>query len=350
MTGLAALRVRAADRRWLEAFDLVRWALGLLLLVAGILKAYQLATEPVANRDIFSYRWSMTAQVYFELIFSVWLLRGLDKRLTWLAAVGCFLLFSGVTLYKALSGSASCGCFGKIEVSPWCTLVLDVPAVAALLIFGPDLKQREAVKHYRPRLTAATGLSLPLCVPAGVAMGSCHPATPTAGGETISKGRFVILEPTKWSGKPLPLLRHSDIGEKLSKGSRLVLLRRGRCPDCAEAKTRYRSASTDLMVDGGIGVAFVEVPPWTQVHGKAGNRSDGTVVEGRLSAEDRDREWFVTTPAVALLEDGVVRAAWEGKAAWYGSHSSGYGRAWKTFSMPWGEIPPRKRFSTPSRK
>jgi len=110
----------------------VRSALGLLLPMAGILKAHQLATEPVANTDIFSYRWSLTGRVYFELIFGVWLLSGLHKRLTWVAAVGCFVFFSGVTLYKALSGAATCGCFGKVEVNPWYTLILDASAFALL--------------------------------------------------------------------------------------------------------------------------------------------------------------------------------------------------------------------------
>jgi len=152
--------------RWMP-HGLVRWALGLLLLVAGILKAHQLATEPVANTDIFSYRWSLTGQVYFELIFGVWLLSGLHKRLAWLTAVGCFVFFSGVTLYKALSGAATCGCFGKVDVNPWHTLILDVSAVAALLVFRPDLRRGTPVKHYRPRLGAASALSMALCIPAG---------------------------------------------------------------------------------------------------------------------------------------------------------------------------------------
>jgi len=312
VTGLAALGIRPGDPGRVRAFDLVRWALGLLLVAAGILKAHQLATEPVANRDIFSYRWSLTAQVYFELIFGVWLLSGLHKRLTWLTAVGCFLFFSGVTVYKALSGAATCGCFGKVDVNPWYTLILDVSAVAALLIFRPDLSQRTTVRHYRPRLAAATALSLASCVPAGLAMASYKPATLTAGGEAIGESRFVILEPAKWVGKPFPLLRYIDIGERLSEGKWVVLLHRDGCPDCAEAKTRYRWASADLMAERGIGVAFVGLPRSAKAHGRAPVGSDAAVAEGELSADDR--EWFVTTPAVACLRDGLVQAAWEGKA------------------------------------
>ena len=38
-------------------FDVVRVVLAAILLVAAALKGHQLATEPVANSDIFSYRW-----------------------------------------------------------------------------------------------------------------------------------------------------------------------------------------------------------------------------------------------------------------------------------------------------
>jgi len=38
---------------------------------------------------------------------------------------------------RALATAASCACFGKVEVSPWYTLILDVWALAALLVFPP---------------------------------------------------------------------------------------------------------------------------------------------------------------------------------------------------------------------
>ena len=60
----------------ITGFDVVRVALALILLVAAALKGHQLATEPVANKDIFSYRWSLIAMVEFELVLGLWLLSG----------------------------------------------------------------------------------------------------------------------------------------------------------------------------------------------------------------------------------------------------------------------------------
>jgi hypothetical protein len=43
-----------------------------------------------------------------------------------------------ITLYKAVTGAASCGCFGSVHVNPWITLfAIDLPALLALSIFRP---------------------------------------------------------------------------------------------------------------------------------------------------------------------------------------------------------------------
>ena len=178
MTALAPTR-NVSDRETAggatgRGFDVVRIALAAILLAAAGLKAYQLATEPVGGKDIFSFRWSLIAQVEFEILLGVWLLSGLFKRPAWLAALACFAFFCCATLYKALSGAVSCGCFGKIEVSPWYTLVLDVCAVFALLVFPPDAKPAPSGRISRRRLIATGMAAAFVAVPAGVAMGAYH--------------------------------------------------------------------------------------------------------------------------------------------------------------------------------
>ena len=114
-------------------------ALGTLLIVAAALKAHQLLTEPVANTDIWSYRPVLILLVECELALGLWLLSGLLPRLAWLTALACFSFFCVVTLYKALTGAASCGCFGSVSVPPWITLLsIDLPAVLALTLFRPQ--------------------------------------------------------------------------------------------------------------------------------------------------------------------------------------------------------------------
>ncbi len=97
--------------------DVVLKALGLLFLMAAVLKGRELLTVPVANKDLFSWRPFLIFQVEFELAMGIWLLSGVFKRLAWLAALACFCLFCCVTLYKALTGAASCGCFGRVRVN-----------------------------------------------------------------------------------------------------------------------------------------------------------------------------------------------------------------------------------------
>ncbi|MBN2022776.1 MAG: hypothetical protein JW809_08260 [Pirellulales bacterium] len=156
MGNLAGVAVRLKPA---TGYDVVRALLGLLLLAAAVLKAHQLATEPVLGAGLLDSRWVLIATVEFELFFGLWLLAGLLPRLTWAAAIGCFVLFAGVSLHKALSGAASCGCFGRVEVNPWYTCTLDVrrPRIdgfqgypeAVDLAFGPYAKYGQIIKDYR---------------------------------------------------------------------------------------------------------------------------------------------------------------------------------------------------------
>ena len=120
--------------------------LGILLLVAAVLKGWQLINEPVANNSIWTYRPFLILQVEFELALAIWLLSGLFKKAAWFAALLCFSVFSAITLYKGITGAESCGCFGSVHVNPWITLfAIDLPAVLALSVFRQALSfQRKA--------------------------------------------------------------------------------------------------------------------------------------------------------------------------------------------------------------
>ncbi|MHC4166314.1 MAG: hypothetical protein ACYSWQ_05100 [Planctomycetota bacterium] len=117
--------------------DIVLKVLGLLLIVAAVLKGHELLTVPMADKDLWSWRPFLMFQVEFELAMGIWLLSGVFKRVAWLAGLLCFGLFSCITLYKGLTGAASCG-FGSVRVNPWITLTaVDLPAVIGLSLFRP---------------------------------------------------------------------------------------------------------------------------------------------------------------------------------------------------------------------
>src|SRR4051812_10602478 len=57
-----------------------------------------------------------------ELMLAFWLVSRFYPRTSWRFATALFLLFGAVTLYQALSGGSSCGCFGALKINPWITL------------------------------------------------------------------------------------------------------------------------------------------------------------------------------------------------------------------------------------
>jgi hypothetical protein len=288
--------------------------LGFLLLAGAVLKGWQLVTEPVANQDIWSYRPFLIFVVEFELALAVWLLSGVFKKAVWLTVLLCFCTFSFITLYKGLTGAASCGCFGKVHVNPWITLfAIDLPCVIALTVFRPKVWLRgelrgvmalirEFIAPVPSKLHFGLSISLGLVVlgTTGPILAFNEPAVVTAS--------YEVLEPETWLGKVLPILEHIDIAESLKTGNWLVLLYHHDCPDCAIAIPKYEQIARDLAGNEDfLRIALISVPPYGQWLVKEGS----PCVSGKLA---ETKEWFVTTPAVAILTEAKVTSAWEAKA------------------------------------
>jgi hypothetical protein len=293
--------------------------LGLLLLTAAVLKGHELLTVPMANKDLWSWRPFLIFQVECELALAIWLLSGLFKRLAWLAALTCFSVFCCVTLYKGITGAASCGCFGTVHVNPWVTLLaIDLPGVLALGLFRPRsalspflsfLRRQESTRILirralgplppLPRFAATTAL--------GAAMLGLTTPILALNEPPVVTSTYEVLEPETWIGKPLPILNHIDIGEQLNAGAWLIVLYHYDCPACLEALPRIEQMVRDLKGNEEfLQVALIEVPPY----GRGPISEDLPCVLGRM---DVSKEWFVITPAVVLTSRCVVRAAWEGE-------------------------------------
>lgn len=120
-------------------YAVVSRALALLLLLAAVLKARGSGTEYVPGISwLSSPRWEITI-IEGEGLLGIWLLTGLTPRACRSAALVVFVLLGSVSLYLALDGQGSCGCFGQIRVNPWITLGVDATAVATLLVLRPVL-------------------------------------------------------------------------------------------------------------------------------------------------------------------------------------------------------------------
>jgi len=303
--GLSAAR----GARLKGCLALVPVTLGLVLLVAGLLKSYQLVTEPTAASGILGLRWLTVGGVELELLLGLWLLTGVCPRHARGAALLCFAGFLAVSLSRARSGEVSCGCFGKVPVSPWVTAGLDLVAVAALWAWRPADGAVKAPRSAPGTFALAGATALLLVVVGALGVARPAPASVDEDGDIIGDGP-VMLEPEKWVGKRFPLLRHIDIGPQLASGHWVVVLYRRHCPRCQEELLKYeRLARESAWLAGGLQVAFVAVPQ----AGEAGERTDAgpsPCLRGSLSSA---REWFVKVPAALHVEGGRVTAVGNGE-------------------------------------
>jgi hypothetical protein len=286
-----------------SAFAVVRALVGILLLVAAGLKGHQLVTEPTPERDLLSSRWFLILWVEVELALAVWLLSGLARRAAWATALACFAGFAGVALHKGLIGEASCGCFGRIEVNPWYTLVLDGAVVAALAFLHPPLLSPPPTARPRLRFAAAAAVGLAAGIPFILAAALFEPTTLSADGQVVGSSRVVLLEPEKWVGGRLPLLPHIDVAKQLAKGQWTVVLYHHDCPHCQERVPQLeREARKQAGRVGDAKVAMVELPPYAPA-GRSLLPPDTSCLAGRASGA---RDWFVETPTILTLLNGVV--------------------------------------------
>jgi hypothetical protein len=299
------------------AYDAIRIAVGLLLLTAAALKGWQLTTGPILAKGLLDSRPVLIAEVEFELLFGFWLLAGIAPRQTWRVALVCFSLFTCVSLYKGLTGHATCGCFGRVPVNPWITGSLDLVIVAALLRWRPSVcassgeescreTREEAIATETSRRgwrTIAVLVALLITgLPVAYAMASQRDATLSEFGDIVGDSNVVILNPGGWIGKQLPLIRFIDIDQDLARGHWMIVLYRHDCPRCQEAIDELPQIARQM---GSPRVAIIAMPP----HGSSSPRlvcADMVSAHGVL----RDPvEWFVETPLILSLEDGIVTAS-----------------------------------------
>jgi len=310
-------------------------ALGVLLLTAAVLKGWEVMNEPLANNNIFSSRWYHIMIVEFELAMGIWLVSGVLKKAAWLVTLCIFSLFSIITLYKGITGYASCGCFGKVHVNPWITLLaIDLPSVVALMVFRPrEISFKSIISLPRAIVTLVIAfLSIPqkrrslrlltnefirplpsiphfaITMFAGILILGVTTPILALNEPAVVTSKYEVLEPEEWVGKELPILEYIDIADTLKKGNWLVLLYHHDCPDCGRAIPEYEQMARDLEGNEDfMQIALIAVPPY----GKGPVSENSPCTLGKLNEV---KEWFVTTPAVALIKDGKVSNAWEEKA------------------------------------
>ena len=124
-------------RRFFAGYGWAGRLVGVLLLAAAGAKLYGWNYQPVSETAWLATPGVRVASVVLEGLLGLWLLTGLAPIRSWLAALGTFAFFAGVSACNGWQGVASCGCFGAITVSPWLTFGLDIVVLFLLAAFRP---------------------------------------------------------------------------------------------------------------------------------------------------------------------------------------------------------------------
>lgn len=273
------------------------------MIVASALKVHQLITEPIISKGFWESWIFFLIQIPLEMGLGIWLVCGPFRKAGWLLGLIAYCGFIGVTLFKALTGEASCGCFGVVKVNPWITLsAIDIPIFLLLVIFRPK------GENFFPPPWPNLYHFLAIAIPTFILLPSTEYVLITHKQEKPNVNNWIstpVIQ-NQW-----PLLQDIDIKQQLQNGLWVVLMYHYDCPDCAKAIPEYEKMYDSLKGNqNAINFAFIEIPPYGNANQQLPSQ-DSKVTLGKLSDK---KKWFYQTPVVVVINDGQVLKVWEGKA------------------------------------
>ena len=244
-----------------------------------------------------------------------WLLPQLARPAT-LVLLGAFL---PVLVGDLVLGSSSCGCFGAVQVHPAVTAGMDLAFFLAVLLLGRHAPSLRVPRSLPVGRTVAAGLWMLAAVAVGFGAVSRPAAGEKSGTGTVSEGApaalpeagYHVPDYASWIGKDwdeVPIARWiSEMPDGADHGTHYVLFYRKDCEHCHELMEIFFSPPLQWPTTA------VAVP-----------ERDGFPTEGVLPmpCEECSRaelpagvDWFMATPVLVRLTDGVVECAAEVDAA-----------------------------------
>jgi len=301
------------------ALLLARVVVPLWLLVGAILK---LVDASPSNLPVAMVKWlgALNIDLMFVLEFSIaveltvvgvmWLL----PRLARLAGVLMLGSFLPVLLGDVLMGASSCGCFGAVRIHPGVTLVLDLAFFLGLLVLGrqaPSLALAEVLPTIR---VVAAGVWTIASFAAGFGLTGIFAATPAAGAADLvadlPADGYYLPQYDAWIGKPWQEVPLSAwvIGapDDIAVGPRYLLLYRKDCEHCHELMEVFFTGPLEVPTTA------VAVP---EREGFPDHELPFACSECSIAELPAGVDWFVQTPALVRLFDGIVECASELTAA-----------------------------------
>lgn len=317
---------------------------GLLLIAASALKAQEMLSICVPGwreHGIWESWEFFLFQIPLEFSLGVWLVSGLFRKAAWLAGTLAYLGFIFVTLYKAMTGQASCGCFGQIHVNPWITMsLIDIPLFLLLIINRPAKEYKllpppwpntyYAIAIFMPILAAlsltAPALSAfrPGCIkpdetkwvianiPPKPNIKPAEPNAPpqktvepdTAPPQKTVEPNTATVSPSIADPNPLlwPWLKYVDSADSIQSGLVVVFMYHHDCTICAAMVPKYDAYYRKIQAQGDVKIAFLAIPPY----GQSGPvPADTPCLHGRLVEKD-GQKFAITSPFLVVLLDGQV--------------------------------------------
>ncbi len=292
-----------------RANQIVMVVAGSVLIVASVLKIHQLLTEPIISKGFWESWLFFVIQIPLELGLGIWLVCGLFRKAAWMLAVLAFGLFILVTLQKGLTGAESCGCFGRVKVNPWITFsAIDIPLFLALVIFRP--KGLKLLPPPWPKAAHFFGVAIPTFIAFAIIMPVLIFNKPPNKTE-----KYEVVQPAEWisqtrNHEEWSMLKHIDIAGSLRKNLVIVVFYSSECDECHKAIPIYDQMSRDMAGNEEVlRFAFIEIPPYALEKDNI-VPTDTPALRGRL---DSSKEWYMQTPLVVVVQDGVVVKSWEGE-------------------------------------
>jgi len=237
----------------------------------------------------------------------MWLLPRLARPVG-LAMLGVFL---PVLVADVAMGASSCGCFGAVQVHPAVTMMVDLAFLLGLWWCGRGVAELEVTDVLPTRRVVLAGLWTIASFTFAFGLVSPRAATTdqaSAGEATALPAEgYYMPEFRAWIGRPwseIPLAGWvRGMPGDLDVGTRYVLLYRKDCEHCHELMAAFFSGSlpwptTAVAVPEREGFPVVGALPFVCDECSTAELPVGI-------------DWFIATPALIRLSDGVVECAAE---------------------------------------
>ncbi len=263
---------------------------GVVLLAAGLKTHDLLATPRADSASSLRTNAAEFALIAAECLLAAWLLSGRQ----WPAARGLAIVWMialcGVSLYKAATGAASCGCFGRFQVNPWITVTLDVAALGALSL--SPIAADAMLGSWRHGALYTWQIIL-LCALGLVLRSPFRRPSPAPAGSTE-------LDPAKWvNQRPWVMGEYIDKWAEISHGKWVVLLYSPDCRACTSTRDSYEQLALKWRTDKSpIRVALIDTLDEPDDYAPNSPAWYGTM---RAPAD-----WYIPTPTLVILIDGRV--------------------------------------------